>query len=235
MPIKLIIIDDEKDSLDALEIIISESFNNIEIIGKYSNPIEGRQKVMELNPDILMLDINMPKLSGIELAESLKREKKFELIFVTAYNQYALDAFKANAIDYVLKPYNFCDVVNAIEKAINRIVEKNQKCVFNKISIATTKGHEVFDPTEIISIVGEGAYSVIVTKNKRFTVSRNMSDIEELLCNSTFFRCHKSYIVNLQHVVRFDKSFQVIVMSNDEEIPLSVRKKDELLNVFKRI
>lgn len=225
---KIIIIDDEKDSIENLEIILTESFDNIEIIATTNNPLEGRRLILEKKPDIVLLDIQMPQMTGFELLETIP-ERNFELIFITAFNQYAIDAFKADAVDYLLKPYNFQDVISGIQKTITKIEKSKVSSFEDKISLKTSSGYEFVDVKDIVYVKADGSYCEIITKEKTFLVSKTLKNIQDKLDSRIFFKTHRTFLINLNYLKSFNPSENIAIMKGNFEIPVSYRIKDEFL------
>lgn len=240
--IKTLIIDDEPDAVLALELILTRFCPYIEIKGKAHNAIEGLKLINTQKPHLVFLDVDMPNGSGFDLLESLP-EKNFLVVFVTAYNEYAIKAFKVNAIDYLLKPADIEEVMAAANKA-KEMVEKNQlpqidyipllnsvKPPQQKIAISTSDGIEYIDLNDIIHIDAEGSYAKICMKNKAsLMVSKNLKEISEMLDSNIFYRAHNSHIVNLNHVKRFNsKEGGFAEMIDGSMVLVSKRNKDEFL------
>ena len=213
-----IIIDDEKRARVSLALLLAEYCPNITLIAECENLPEGVKSIRKLQPDLVLLDIEMPGHSGLELLDFFdENEINFSIIFTTAYNEYALQAFKFSAVDYLLKPIN----PEQLTEAIARLEKQNQKIENYKLlkeninqdsltKIAVPSGNTLLflDTTKISYIKGEGAYSDVVNTNEtKNLVSRNLKNFEDILCtDKRFLRVHKSYIVNFEQVVSFNKS-----------------------------
>ncbi len=245
MILKVIIIDDEQDSVDALELILSVN-EHVEIVGKTTDPAEGINLIREQKPDVLFLDIEMPQMSGFQLLEAL-RNIDFEVIFATAYEHYALRAIKSNAVDYIVKPISISEVNAAIEKVLQRMPqqksfsEKYEKLLQsinaerkNKIKIPTINGFEFVGIEEILRVEAEGPYTYIyLCSNGRLMVSRTIKEVEKMLDGHDFFRSHRSHLISIKHVKRFDSDSNQIVMADESRVPLARRRKavfNEIIN-----
>jgi len=242
--IKVVIIDDEIDAIKSIELIINEYCSNAEIIGTANSAIAGKKIIAETNPDLVFLDIEMPRGSGFDLLEMIP-ERNFEVIFITAYNNFAIKAFKYSAIDYILKPIDIEELTDAVNKAAKRILANKKSQTNNtekynvlldnikgngprKIMVTTSEGHIYIDVNDIIRIEAEGSYSnIFLVDQKRLMISKNLKEFETMLSDSNFFRSHHSHYINLQHVKKYVlKEGGYIEMDNDTIVPISRRRKD---------
>jgi len=244
MKLNAVIIDDEKDAIETLVIIINEFCENINIVGTASNAKDAISTVTSTMPDIVFLDIEMPEINGFDLLKLLPSEK-FSTIFVTAYNKYAVDAFRANAIDYLLKPIN----VNDLKSAINKVVKQNGeaksidvdsiiKQITNnsKLQVASIDGIEYIDVKNIILITADKSYAIIHLEDRTIISSRNLKFYEEKINNSHFYRAHNSYYINLNHVIKYSyKDGARIQLSNGQEIPISRSKRNEFQKIMSEL
>ena len=241
-----VIIDDEKNIAFNLELMINEFCDDINIIGIANGFNEGIELINRTKPNIVFLDINMPYGSGFDVIEKTNF-KNFHVIFITAHDDYAIKAFKTNAIAYLLKPIDIEDLVKAINKAkeiidiklnvdiLKKIVlsnnSHNDSSTKRKLILPVNDGLEFYDPNDIIMIKAEGSYSVInLISGNKVTVSKNSSELEDLLDNTKFFRTHKSFIINLDHIKKYNKTEGGSVQMTDGSFAdLSRRKKDEFV------
>ncbi|PQJ75814.1 LytR/AlgR family response regulator transcription factor [Polaribacter gangjinensis] len=243
-----IIIDDEKRARVTLQLLLKEYCPNITIVADCENLPEGIKAIRKHKPTIVFLDIEMPGHSGLELLDFFdENEIDFSIIFTTAYNQYAIQAFKFSAIDYLLKPINPTQLVEAIkrlEKNIQKIEnlqalkENILKENITKIAVPSGSSLIFIDTTKISYIKGEGAYSEVFCNNgTKHLVSRNLKNFEDILCvDNRFLRVHKSYIVNLEQVVSFNKSDGgSLTLEDKNQIPVSPEKSQILLEKIKII
>ncbi|GGG43488.1 LytR/AlgR family response regulator transcription factor [Bizionia arctica] len=242
--ITAILVDDEISNLKGLQKKIVSLFPEIQILGAYQKPEEAIVALENQEVNILFLDIEMPRMNGFELLSKLK-EVNFQVIFVTAYSEYAIEAFKKSAIDYILKPIDNDDLVIAVNKAVDVIKLKNEsennlKLVSileesvsknNKIIIPTQKGISFIPEDEVLHLEGyEGYTKIHIINSVTVTSSYNLGKFEKLL-SSKFFKCHKSHIVNLEKVRHFENEGYV-VLDNDYRIPISKANKKAFLNLF---
>lgn len=244
---KVIIIDDEEDAIDILESIINLNKEEYSIVGKTTDPVKGLGLIKKHNPDVVFLDIEMPEMNGFELLESLS-EINFEIIFATAYDEYAIRAIKENALDYILKPVTFSEVMKALGKAkkkrtISQVNQPDYKLLLNnlhsnyfeRIRISTSSGFEFMYTDELIFLKAEGSYTDVYSKNSdKLLISKPIKQIEQELNPNIFFRVHRSYIINIRFIKRFDRTKNIIIMINGAEIPLSRRRYDEFITFLKK-
>jgi two-component system LytT family response regulator len=244
--IKAIIVDDENNARELLGKLLNRYFaGKIIVLEKCDSVDSAVLAIQNHKPDIVFLDIQMPHKNGFELFKEVT-EVNFETIFVTAYKDFAVNAIKCSALDYLLKPINHLDLMSAIKRFEtkqnsinnhNRIellldnlnTEANH---FNKIVLPTDFGFELVKPSHILYCEADGNYTKVnLLDGKVMLVAKTLKYIEELLANDIFIRTHKSYVVNINYVSRFDKSNDLhVVLSNNEKIPVSVRKKDDFIN-----
>jgi two-component system, LytTR family, response regulator len=243
--LKVIIIDDEDHCIKTLEWSIAQYWSSeVEIIATTQNPIEGLKLVNSLKPDILFLDIEMPHLNGIDLAEMIQ-DSKTNIVFTTAYNQYAIKAIKLSALDYLLKPVDHEELGKVIEKIklqqtvdikgqIKNLQDAKKTKVLNKIALKDTNGFTLVAFNDIVFIRGENNYSEFKLVNgSKMLVSKTLSSVEDILDMEVFFRIHKSFIINLQYVASFKKADGGdLIMTDGTSIPISRNKKDEFLELF---
>lgn len=238
---KAIIIDDEKRARVSLSLLLAEYCPEIELVAECENLPEGVKAIRKHQPDLVLLDIEMPGHSGLELVDFFdEKEINFSIIFTTAYNEYAIQAFKLSALDYLLKPIVPEELINAIarlerQKGIQfkALAENIQNESFEKIAVPSGSSLLLLKLSEIIYIKGEGSYSEIFMQDKtKHMVSRNLKNFEEILQkDKRFLRTHKSYIVNFDEVVSFNKSDGGwLDMKNGNSIPVSSEKSNLIMD-----
>ena len=244
--LKAILIDDEKNAVTAMEIAIKEYCPEIEIVGTALSAKDGIREIQNKNPDIVFVDIEMPQMTGLEMIEQFG-DRKFEVVFVTAYNQFAIKAFKVNAIDYLLKPINIVELINAVKKIAGRIQSKNsptflpeeklKRALSGKLTLPTATGSEYLNIKDILRIEADGSYSrVYTTDNKTRLVTKNLKSLETSLEGESFFRCHNSHLINVEYIKKFipTKDKGLIEMSDDSMIPVARSVKFELAELIRK-
>ncbi len=240
-----IIIEDEKRAQIALQLLLEEYCPQINIVATCDNLPEGIKSIRKHQPKVIFLDIEMPGHSGLELLDFFNEDEiNFSIIFTTAYNEYALQAFKLSAVDYLLKPIN----PSLLESAVNRLEKNLQKQEnyqvlknnlnsdsLTKISIPTGNNLIFIEIAKIDYIKGNGSYSEFFCENKiKYLASKNLKNFENILCEiPTFFRVHKSYIVNLSKVVSYTKTDGGrITLKNGIDLPISSDKVSTVLGLI---
>ena len=241
-----IIIDDEADNQEVIRILLAKIYPEINVVGQYYTATEGQQGILVHQPDLVFLDIGLPDKSGFDLLRELD-EIKFSVIFVSAHEQYAAQAFRWSAVDFLVKPVTESLLREAVEKAVEhrkrpssdhqlRMLLENissfQKTkTISKLALPTVSDIEFVHVKEIIRIEGDKNYSTFYLSDKRkITVSKTLGEYEKMLENTSFMRIQKSHIVNMVHIKRFIKGDGGWVLTTDgAEVPVSPLKKDALL------
>ena len=242
---KAIIIDDEQRARVSLSLLLKEYCPEMTILDECQNLAEGIKSIKKHQPNIVFLDIEMPKNSGLEILDYFNDEEiNFGIIFTTAYNEYAIQAFKLSAVDYLLKPINPQELVDAVnlfkkkqshlENLISLKKKLDEKST-SKIAIPVSGKVFILDIDEILYIKAEGSYTQVFKKdNTPILVSRNLKSFEDLLqINSQIKRVHKSYIINMDEVVSISKTDGGFVeMSNGVQIPISGESYQDILETY---
>lgn len=242
--INALIIDDEKHCCDNLSWQLKKYCPGIELVDVCNNADEGLDAIRRLKPQLVFLDVEMPGKTGFEMLEDLK-QISFQIIFTTAFDQYALRAIKFGALDYLMKPIDKDELLGAVDKtikneqqiSINQLTallthaRKNNEFSFQKIAFPTLHSYELVALNDILFCESSSNYTnVRLIDGKTMLVSKTLKEIEELLNFPPFFRIHHSYLVNLQYSIRYIKGEGgFLVFNNDISLPVSRNKKDELL------
>ncbi len=241
--IKTIIIDDEPNSCEALATLLERYCPDIELLGIYYNAADALIAVRQLQPGLVFLDVEMPKMNGFEMLEQLS-SINFDLIFTTSYDKYALKAIRFSAIDYLLKPVDREEMQRAVQKIIQRsqkpiaqqleiLMQKinNPTKPIGKIAMPTMEGLQMIPVDSIISCESDSNYTILYLKDKqKVIVSRTLKDIEDLLEEHSFSRVHHSYMVNLNEIQKYIKGEGgYLLMSDGSTVDVSRSKKETLL------
>ncbi len=250
LPFRAIIIDDEQKGINALKILVEKHITDVKIVATCTHATDGIELIENYKPEIVFLDINMPEMNGFELLEKLKW-KNFSLIFTTAHQEYALKALKINAIDYLLKPIDYKDLQLAINRIKIRFAENETKQnefdytkllntinFYNrkKIVINLKSGVESIDLPEIVCLESMSNYTqVYLNGGRKIVTSKTLKEFDAQLCSTenNFMRIHNSFIINLHKVSRYLKEQEIIIMINDQKIPLSKSRKDAFIDWLK--
>ena len=244
---KVIIIDDEKSVRNNLKQIITDNFSYVKIIGEADSVVTGVKLLNTLTPDLVLLDINLSDGSGFKLLEKLN-DINFKVVFVTAYDSYAIKAFKFNALDYLLKPVKtdlLSEALEKVEKAVNKnyITQEDLKLFLDNYSkndeertIVINEANKIsYIPVkEITKLKGEGNYTKFYLNDGReLTVSKTLKIYQELLPEALFYRANQSYIININYVKEYHKEDGGYIILNDgSNIGLSRRRKDDFLKMM---
>lgn len=242
MKIKAILIDDEESARNVLSNLMARFCPEVNILQTCANVTEAIDAINTHQPDVVFLDIEMPNYSGFELVNFFE-EVNFEIVFVTAYDKYAIKAFEVSAVDYLLKPIEIERLKSAVEKVKQRVHLKSNNYQalsdnlkneqLTKLVVRKNDSQEIVAIEDIIAIEAQEAYSSIYTENGTFLMSKNLKHFETLLENNTdFFRSHKSWIINLKKVESFSKSTSEIQLKSGLVAKLSKYKIAEFEEVI---
>lgn len=248
--IKTIIIDDEVKARDTIQNMLQTYCKDIEIIGTAGSVKEGVSVLNNNSPDLVFLDIKMGDGTGFDLLRKLNKIN-FVLIFITAFEEFAIRAIKFSALDYILKPLDPDELISAVEKAKDAIEKENISLRLEalyenldglnnkskKIVLKTTNSVHIVNIADIIRCESEKNYTHFYTTEKEeITVSKTLKEFSEMLVDFGFYRIHQSHLVNLVHVKRYDKAEGGnLVMDDNSIVPVSYRKKEELVKLFKSL
>lgn len=223
--IRTIIIEDEFFGQELLKRYITENFPGLEVVAVAESVLDAVKSIHEQKPQLVLLDIQIKGGTGFDVLASLK-QRDFEVIFITAFSQHAIQAIKQDACDYILKPIKADEFKAGIQKALNKISDKQNNVEPDKrISINTSIGIDYVPVEEIQFFEADGAYTTVVCDNRKILSSKNIGEFEKMLDKNRFFRTHHSFIINVQKVKRFEKGRSgKLIMENSSEIPVSQRK-----------
>jgi len=239
-----IIIDDELNCIKVLQNDLKMFCPEVQILDTCQSAKEAMLSIKRNNPELIFLDVEMPWMNGFEMLEILDKEINFEIIFTTAYNQFAVKAFRVSAVDYLLKPIDSNDLTEAVAKAKKSLKEKEDHSNINnllqnikkpsasqKIAISSREGYDFFPLSDIIYCKANGTYTdIMLVNNKKLFLSKPLGEIEGMLPAEFFERIHHSLVVNIQHINQFKKSSGTfIVMDNGDELNVSKSRKEQLL------
>ncbi|MEO6893885.1 MAG: LytTR family DNA-binding domain-containing protein [Ginsengibacter sp.] len=240
--ISAIIIDDEQNNIYNLESLLQKHCDEVEILETAINAKEGRRIISHNNPDIVFLDIQMPGENGFELLQSIS-QYSFEVIFVTAFDQYGIKAVKFAAIDYLLKPINVEELKIAVKKVIDKKEKVNQNFQVENLMqllkgnhiehrIALSSAHEIryVKPAEIIRCESSNNYTTFhFVSGEKLLISKPIYFYEDLLQDYHFIRCHQSHLVNKKFIISFIKVDSGYLLLKDEtRLPVSKSKKEKI-------
>ena len=245
--LKILIIDDEAAAGNILKILIEKHIRLAAEIIYCDNAKDALEMLSAFNPTLVMLDIEMPKMNGFDFLNSAT-ENNFDVIFTTAFDQYAIKAIRFSALDYLLKPIDVLELQNAVNRHIIKQQNQNQQLLVSnlltnlqqknpenfKLALSTTEGVSFYDPSEILYCEGENNYTRFTfSKNKPMLVSKTLGEYEELLAEHGFIRIHKSHLVNAKYVSKVDKE-GLVLMTDGKQLAISKRRKEAVMNILKQ-
>ena len=248
--IRTIIIEDEPVSRDMLTLMLQRYKNDIDIIDICSNPTDGIESIAKHEPDLIFLDIQMPKMNGFDMLKKIG-QINFEVIFTTAFDQYAINAIRISALDYLLKPIDDEDLSIAIEKCKERLLDKkpahqfenlfnnltNKNPLDKTLALSASDGISFIKMSDILRVEANGRYAKFYLLNKEtILVSKTLGDFEEILSANQFFRIHDSSIINLNHVKKYIRGDGgTVLLSDNTELDVARRRKEEFVKLIPKI
>jgi len=248
---KAILVDDEPDGIRTLQKLLERHCPDVKIEATCANAAIAKQQIEAIKPDVVFLDIQMPGQTGLEMIAELT-VKNFEIIFVTAHNEYILQALQYSAADYLLKPVDEDRLIEAVQRAEKRLKEGKKEEMTEtllhnlsnkgnptemRLCLPTLKGFIILKLDEIIYCEAERSYTIFhLEGTKSVIVSKPLLDYENLLGDAGFLRIHKSFLINLRHVKEYQRGEGgMVIMNNNSEIEVSRRKKEQFLLKIKEI
>jgi len=247
--LRTIIIDDEAHVRESLADMLKRHCPNAKVVGRAEGVKSGLKAIQTHHPDLVLLDIKMKDGTGFDLLEQIENID-FKIIFITAYDQYAIKAFKFSAFDYLLKPVESVDLKEAIDRA-DKISQQEVNTQLNtlannlltddqskkKIILKTFDNIHLVKVRDIVYAESDGSYSTIyLASGENVIVSNTLKHYHEMLGNFGFYRVHKSYLINLEHIRRFEKAEGgYVILEGDAKVPVASRKREELLELLERI
>ncbi len=241
---KVVIIDDEKNNSELVSNLLAMFCKEVEVLAIAESVQSGYQAIINNKPDLVFLDIQMPDGTGFDLLKCFDT-CDFKVIFITAHQEYAIEAFKICAIDYILKPLSPPMLIAAVKKAeqaissselnlkIKNLLQNVDGSQEKKIVLKTMERIYSVGIQEIVRFESEGSYTTVFLKDgKKIVVSRLIKEFDEMLCNDNFTRVHQSHLINMDYLFCFEKTDNQIVMKDNSLIPVSSRKKEHVLGLI---
>lgn len=244
--IKAIIVDDERSSIQNLQQKLTEFCPDVAIVAVSDKPEEAIQLIRQQKPDVVFLDIEMPRMNGLKLIEEVG-DYEGEIIFTTAYNHYAVEAIRISAFDYLVKPVSITDLQNAVNRLVKSRHTKTRERLDilrqaltearsqeDKIALPTSDGMEFIRVKDIIHIESSSNYSrIFFTEGRQMLVTRLLKDFEDMLLPYKFYRVHNSHLINLSYIKKYIRGDGgQVVMQDDTYIDVARRKKEEFLKLI---
>jgi two-component system LytT family response regulator len=253
-----ILVDDESHCLDTLEWQLEEYCPDVEVVARCNSGMEAIDRITELKPQLVFLDIEMPGMNAFEMLEQLqhahsgstdRRALPFEIVFTTAYDQYAVHAFKIAAVDYLLKPIDERELQRSVAKVREHqsVLNADQLRLLNerltqpqrtpgRLALPTSDGLELVEVDKILYCASESNYCHIHLADREYFITRTLKEIQETLEGSSFFRIHNRFLINLNHLskdVRGEGGY--VVMKNGQQLPVARSRKEELLQLIRQL
>jgi two-component system LytT family response regulator len=251
---RVVVVDDEKHARESILRLIEFLELDINVVGEADSVASAVEVIRDEEPELVLLDIRLPDGNGFDVISAFDNKVNFKLIFITAYDEYAIKAFKFNAVDYILKPIDPDDFSESISKvirshengALNERLQIMMKEMSNpspkeekKIIIKNIDAIHIVEVKNIIRCESERnytAFTIIDDGNPiKLLASKHMKEFEEVLQEYDFYRVHQSHLINIDHVKYFDREKNICVMKDKSEVPISVRKRDQLFKLFKTL
>ncbi len=247
---KCLIVEDDKMSQQVLADLLNDSGEDVEITGYATTIKKAVEEIEKLKPDLVFLDIELPDGQGFQLFDQIGKAN-FETIFMTSNDAHAIRAFKFSAVDFLMKPINPVQLKDAIRRARknkNELVTalkmrllmdhfSDSELLLNKLALPISDGYCFVKPSDILYCIADGNYTTLKMLNKtKIVITRILGDFEDMLSTETFFRVHKSYLVNMRYISMYVKSEGgFIVMDNGDKLPLATRKKEAFMEKLKKV
>lgn len=244
--LKAVIIDDEPDNVKLLALQLKMYCPQVQVLAECIESEDGYLKIKELQPDLVFLDIEMPVMNGFQLLEKIGNIQ-FSLVFVTAYDQFAVKAFRFSALDYLLKPIDGKDLKAAVEKAEKRTwpqaqqlsllkqqLQNGERMLPDKIALPYQNGVIFAEIKNVIYCESDNNYTRIHTiDGNKYMVAKTLGDIQEVLEERNFLRVHRQYLINLNHIKKYVRGEgNYVILSNNQSIPVARNQKDKLIDRF---
>ncbi len=244
--LSLVIIDDEPKARSTIRDILGLGEQKLNILGEAGDVRSAHELILQEKPDLVLLDINLPDGTGFDLLKKFDNID-FRIIFITAHEEYAVRAFRFSAMDYILKPVAASDLLQAVEKAGETILNEKTEQKFkaflanlekiNKIVLRTAESIHIINLENIVRCGSDVNYTTFYLANgEKLLVSKTLKEYDEMLGPSGFFRTHQSHLVNLDHILRYDKAEGGhLIMDDGSWVPVSSRKKEQLFRIFEEL
>jgi len=241
--LRTLIVDDEPDAVNLLRLQLQQHCPQVQVVGGFTDSTRALEEIEILQPDLLFLDVEMPVMNGFELLEKLA-PIQFSIVFVTAYNQFALKAFKFNALDFLVKPVDTQELMEAVDKAerqhkptatqLSQLQKQLRGEPVTRIAIPAQNGVSFIDLNDIVYAEASNNYSKLFLKDgNQFLVSKTLKDVQEVLEEEHFLRVHRQYIINLNHVKQLNRNEGILTMVNGDRLPIARNQKERLIERYR--
>jgi two-component system, LytTR family, response regulator len=250
--LKTILIDDEENCLDVMQIILEKHCPQVEVVARAANGLQGLKAILTHEPDLVFLDIEMPRMDGFQMLEAIETVD-FTLVFTTAYDRFAIRAFKFSAFDYLLKPIDEEEVMKTIQNIESRLTTQterlsllkehyhsDEKKMPERLALAHSKGFQLTDIQAIVSLESDGNYTKVYLSNgTKIVVIKPISHLEEILHgfkSHTFFKIHRQHLVNLKYIKNYlNTEGGQVELFDKRLLPLARNRREEFLSLFTKL
>ena len=244
----ILIVEDEQRATNLIKNILTKSELSIEVIGEAKSIKTALKLINDLKPDLLLLDIELPDGTAFDLLNELGDFDQ-KIIFITAFEKYALKAIKMSALDYIMKPIDPDELVEAVERAVSEkdkyddqkrlkylLSNQKEKSQFSQIILKDKNGFQLVEIKRIIRLEAMGSYTRFNIENSDpIIISKNLKEYDSILRPYGFFRCHKSHLINLNFIKSYSRyDGEILILQDDSEVPLALRKKESLMRVLEQ-
>lgn len=248
--IRAVIVDDELNARENLSFFLNNYCSQVQVTGNAESVSEAVELIHSTQPDLVFLDIEIGEGSGFDVLEAIKNTPT-EVIFTTAFNHYAIKAFKFSAIDYLLKPIDIEELKEAVQRAEDRVkgnklnnrldfllnnLSESKDKKLRRIGLPIQGGVQFFALDEIIRLQSQSNYTTFyLTRNREFLISKTLKEYDEMLCDQGFVRVHQSHLVNIDHIVQYQKADGgYLILADGSNVPLSKNYKDNFLIILNK-
>ena len=246
--VKVVIIDDEKSSRETIKFLLADYFPEVTVSAEAENVDDAVKIIEEQNPELVFLDIEIKGGTGLHVLQRLKK-RDFKLIFITAFNDFAIKAIKFSAIDYILKPINEFEFKNGVERAIleigkisnssqtDTLFANQESTKERKLVLRTSQEIHIVNISEIVHCVSDNAYTTFrLNTGEKIVVSKGIGEYADLLAGFGFLRPHQSHLVNINYIKKLDKSDGgFLILKDKTQIPVSSRQKQQLIDLLSKL
>jgi two-component system LytT family response regulator len=233
--LRVVVVDDEHSSRETIKTLLIQHYKGAKVVGTADSVQTAYDLVIAEKPDLVFLDIAMPPSNGFEFLKKF-RQPPFEVIFTTAYSEYAIRAIRHAAVDYLLKPVDMQELIEAVERVEQKLIDKRQSISDRpRVALPGDKSFVFVNVDDIIRVEAADRKLKVILKNKTIEVMQTFEELEKLLPKEIFFRSHRAHLINLNEMKEYipDKNGGCVIMTDGRMIPVAARKKNDFLLVLK--
>ena len=233
---RILIIDDEPLPAKYLKELLVQHCSDVDSITILNNPLEGIEYLKKNDFDLIFLDVEMPKMNGIEFVKHARVKDSTSIVYTTAYENYALDAFKVNAVHYLVKPIEVDELLTAIDKVkkFQGFNKKDSESVNYSINLYDGDKYRLLEYEDIFWLKADGSYTKVYLVSESFLVTKRIGELEKELLAEGFMRCHNSHLINKNKIRGINKAKFTLILENGVEIPYSNSKRKEVYRLFEK-